>query len=488
MGITQIPFVIAGKIFHPATSELLVSSLDGSVRVPAAETTSSQLRTALRFADQSQERLNQTSLQERIQAVKLLMKEYSKRRNDVAQGLALFRGLVIQDSLWMCDVLDLWAEEVEDLIRIALGSENINSIISIESKFQKYGQLEWVSKGKAALFCSSTMDGPAAIAAICHGMLSGTHVILRPSWRDAVTHIAYEILIEHGLEYYGQLVRWRSDAPSANLLNKQILMNASQGLIFSSNETYQQLIQAIAPLGSNEWESLSRKIRRYGTGLPLAIVTESADLERAADQVIEGARLGSGKFCLSTSPVLVCDGIYQKFKNILLQKVEKLQSGSSLSDKTDLGEIDPSEIPALNRALESFGGKIEHGQMKSHMELVVLTDVPSTSSCLYEEFPGTLLCLIPVESLDQAIQLGKESLRFNYREAWTAVVTYGNSQEFKKVYKSLDSYRHCHGGIVAQVKLLLPHQGSYFLLDFMRRVTLEISSQKQDSYAIQLGA
>ncbi len=475
MGIKRLPSIIAGKLIEPTEGGATIDSLDGSIRLPITETTLPQLRSALRFAEQSQQRLHQTTLAERLSVVKLLMEEYSKRREDIVWGLGKFRGIVAKDTQWMCDLLKKWIYESEELTNLAFGHSSKNSETLVKSHLETYGHLSWQSKGKAVLFCSSTMDGPAAVGTICHGILSGTHVIIRPSWRDTVTHIAYEILLENGLDYYGQLVRWPSDSPHSDLLNKQALTQAAQSLIFSSNETYQNLISAIAAPGTAEYEGLLRKSRRYGTGLPLAIVMPSAEshLEETANELVAGARIGNGKFCLSTSPVLIHESLYPKLKALLMQKAAKLRTGSPLDLQTELGEQDSKEISLMQRTLESFGGTIEAGTLKPSMELMILTDVPQDSVCLHQEFPGALLCLIPIQSLDQAIEIGKASLPMNQREAWTAVVTYGSVEEFKKVASSLESYRHCHGGIVALVKLLLPHQGSYFLLDLMRRTTVE---------------
>ncbi|MBC7533417.1 MAG: aldehyde dehydrogenase [Oligoflexus sp.] len=470
MGIERLSSFIAGREIVPTEANALqVTSLDSSLSLPSAETTSIQLRSALRFADESQTLLAKIPMAQRIRDAQFLMTEYSKRYPDIAWGLAHFRGYVSADTQWMCNVNQDWAKRLETLAEVMFGSSSGTTAIPGSGD-----SIVWRSKGKAALFCASTMDGPPAMVTICHAMLSGTHLILRPSWRDVVTHLAYEILYSNGLAHYGQLVRWQSTSEHSQNLNKQVLNSVAQFMVFSSNETFRDLIAGAADPTTEAYEAIVRRARRYGTGLPLAIVTPSADLQKAADELIEAARLGNGRFCLSAGPVFVLRPCYQELLDRLVNASSQLKEGDLALPTTRLGKIDPSESPALTEGLRNFGGKPAYGSIHAHfMDVMILADVPTTSPCLYSEFPGTLLALIPVDSWEEMEKLAEEALKKNHREAWTAVTLFGDESEFQRIQLTINSYRFLQTGVTARVKQLLPHQGSYFGLDLVRRTTME---------------
>ncbi len=474
MGMTALECFVAGQRIQPGATSETVSSFDATMRLPVAEVTPRELRAALRFADESQKWLGTTRVQERIEVARFLIREYSRRRADVAWALAHFRGNVARDANWMCDINSAWADGFEQLIGTWSGAAGGKLSLAVTSGSTMQGHLMWRTRGKAALFSSSTMDGPPAVVALCHGILSGTHMLMRPSFRDAATHIAFEILYAHGLERYGQLVRWRSETPEGAALNKQMLSGVSQSIVFSSDSTCRRLIDDAADPGTSARDRIAARTRRYGTGLPLAIVTPRTDLALAAAELVEGARLGNGRFCLSTCPVMVLRDAYDPLKNELVDRARTLSPGSLLDETTDLGRCDPVDKAKLVAGLTRFGGRVEFGGIHDeYMDVVVMGDTPSRSPCLYEELPATVLCLLPVSSLEEAVALGQASLARNEREAWTAVTCYGDEGDFETVRGGIDSFRFLDHGITSHVELMLPHQGSYFGLDLMRRTTIE---------------
>jgi len=107
------------------------------------------------------------------------------------------------------------------------------------------------------------------------------------------------------------------------------------------------------------------------------------------------------------------------------------------------------------------------------MDLMILEDVSPNSPCLYREYPGTLLALIPFSTREEAIQIAQKNLKENNREAWTAVNVFGSDEDYKEFAASIDSYFFLRAGITSEPKFLLPHQGRYFAFDLTRRLTTE---------------
>lgn len=473
MGLNQLPCFVAGRrVDPPDGTPFRVESIDQSLSVSAAVTSPTGLRAALRFAGESQYRLNCSPLSERTQVVQSLIRLYYQRRHEVAWALAHFRGIVRRDADWMSEVLSAWGSEIPKFLTLAGvvpgDGESVQNLLA-----SRRSRVLWRSRGPATLLCSSTMDGPPAVATLCHAILSGTHVIMRPSWRDAVTHFAFEALAEMGFGHYAQLVRWPSGGKESGLLNRQMLRHTSQSLIFSSNETYSKLLSDAADPCTDEWLDLQRRSRRYGTGLPLVIVTPNANLDRVADQLVEGARKGNGRFCMSTGPVLVAESCYDALLPRLVSEVARLVAGDLHCSGTDIGRCALEERRSLEQAISRFGGRVSSGRLSDEsMNVLIVSDVPRESPCLAQEYPGPALFLIRVRDRTDAITLAQDGLRRNSREAWTSITTQGDEEDFAAVSNSVSSYRHVRGGVTTEVDLCTPHQGSYFLLDLMLRSVL----------------
>ncbi len=460
--ITSLPLYIAGESLDAQGESPTINSLDGSQTLRVRTTSAGELRRALRFAAQSQEYLATTTMAERIAVARLVMREYRHYAEEVVWGLGKFRGIVSGDCRWMIKLLGQWADELEAFVAAVWQLDQDFSRQIIQGR-QRLAQLSYRSKGFAAFYSAATMDGPPLIAALCHGILSGTHLIVRPSWRDTVTHFMFALLDQHQLGRYAQLVRWPSVSPQSSSLNQQLIVHSPQAMIFCTDLSFARLA---AEAGLTTVAAINAKMKKYGTGLPLVIVTEHCNLVEAAEKIVRGACLGNGKFCLSHGPVLVAQSVYSAFKQLVIALAEarRLEQGE------ESGKWDPEELPLLARQLARFGGTLAAGKIGvEHMDLLIVSEVSPHSPCLWEEFSGTYLALIAYQHAGEACAIAQRSLGHNQREAWTAVNVFGNAQEFREFAETIASYSFVAGGITAIPQFLLPHQGSYFALDLMRR-------------------
>lgn len=464
--ITGVPSYIAGERIEPLDDheDVRIFSTLRDFSIPVAATSSAQLRKALRFAESSQEILDRSSLAERIKVVRLILSSYQQYKEQVIWGLAKFRGMPARDGAWTCDLLEPWSHHVENMLVAAFGNmDNLERSITDEQK--SFGTLSYTSKGPLALFSASTMDGPPAVTVICHAILSGSHVILRPSWRDTVTHYVFQILHENNLSHYGQLVHWPSDAEDSKSLDRQLLANTKQGVVFCSDETFTDLIEGTDPA---ETIRLAGRVKKYGTGLPLIVVSDGADLAIAARDIIEGARRANGRFCLSHGPVLVKREYQEELKGLLLNEASALKNGDALDPSTDNGSWDQADMLSLKNNVGQFGGAIASGDFReTSMDVVVLENVPSHSLCLHQEFPGTLVALIPFDTLEEAAAIGRQSLKENHRDAWIALNVFGNKDDYDYLTQQIHAYLTKNGGVVPEPEFLFPNQGSYFVKDLM---------------------
>src|SRR5699024_3363387 len=69
------------------------------------------------------------------------------------------------------------------------------------------------------------------------------------------------------------------------------------------------------------------------------IVLEDADLDLAAEQIINGAFLMTGQKCTATSRVIIENKVYDKLKEKLLNKVDNIKVGNGLNSDTWMGPL-----------------------------------------------------------------------------------------------------------------------------------------------------
>lgn len=137
-------------------------------------------------------------------------------------------------------------------------------------------------------------------------------------------------------------------------------------------------------------------------GKNAAIVFEDADLEAALDSVVFMAFSLNGERCTSNSKVLIQGSIYEKFMQMLLDRVSRIRVGDPLEESTELGPLVRKEH--LERVLSYvhsgvkegavllYGGK-EHESLKegNYMHPTLFKDVTQDMRIAREEIFGPVL-------------------------------------------------------------------------------------------------
>ncbi len=179
-------------------------------------------------------------------------------------------------------------------------------------------------------------------------------------------------------------------------------------------------ISGISFTGSREvGEFVSREAGLKKVSLELGgkngiIIMDDADLELALDGVLWGAFGTTGQRCTAASRVILHSGVRRKFESMLVSRARKLRLGDGLKKTTDVG-------PLINRAAQrkvhyytgvglSEGARLLCGgsPLKSpgfFYRPTIFTDVSPDMHIAREEIFGPSLSIIPVETLDQAIDV-----------------------------------------------------------------------------------
>lgn len=159
---------------------------------------------------------------------------------------------------------------------------------------------------------------------------------------------------------------------------------------------------------------LKKTVMELG-GSNACIVFDDADLDRYVDEIVWSRFQNNGQSCIASKRFLVQQGIYNQFKERLLQKVKALVIENPMLEQTKLG---PMASVALAIELEnqlsesvSNGAKVLLGGKRkdAHFEATVVESSNLNVSIFEEETFGPLLALTPFNTIEEAIEISNAS-------------------------------------------------------------------------------
>jgi acyl-CoA reductase-like NAD-dependent aldehyde dehydrogenase len=150
-------------------------------------------------------------------------------------------------------------------------------------------------------------------------------------------------------------------------------------------------------------------------GKDAMVVDADADLDAAAEQAVWGGMANAGQTCLAVERVYVVDAVYDRFLDKLVERASRIRPGAA--PDADYGPITlPRQLEIIQRHLDDAFARgaraLVGGRDAVHppyVDPVVLVDVPPDALVLREETFGPVAPLVPVNSLDKAIELANST-------------------------------------------------------------------------------
>ncbi|MDB4957973.1 MAG: Aldehyde Dehydrogenase [Myxococcales bacterium] len=144
------------------------------------------------------------------------------------------------------------------------------------------------------------------------------------------------------------------------------------------------------------------------------IVTEDADLEKAAEACVYGALTNAGQACISVERVYVASAIHDRFVDEVVKQVRDLKVGG---DDGHLGAMtSPAQVGIVKDHLDDAvakGAKIHTGGPDAisgnYIQPTVLTNVDHKMKVMTEETFGPVIPIAKVGSMDEAVKLANDS-------------------------------------------------------------------------------
>jgi glyceraldehyde-3-phosphate dehydrogenase (NADP+) len=145
------------------------------------------------------------------------------------------------------------------------------------------------------------------------------------------------------------------------------------------------------------------------------VVTETADLDFAAERIVRGGFALAGQVCISVQRVIAHAGIMDGLVARCVELTSKMKVGDPLDEATDMGPmIDAGAARRFHewvKKAESLGARIAFGgQMDGTLhEPTVITDIPREAALWKEEAFGPVIAMNPYREFEEAVEAVNDS-------------------------------------------------------------------------------
>ncbi|PLX15506.1 MAG: aldehyde dehydrogenase [Candidatus Muiribacterium halophilum] len=150
------------------------------------------------------------------------------------------------------------------------------------------------------------------------------------------------------------------------------------------------------------------------------VVCDDADLEKASNWIINSSFSNAGQRCAASSRIIVFESIYEKLKNLLIEKTKKLSLG--VGEKDYLGPVINERqlinmLKDINKAVKNgakiiVGGKRmldEEHKKGFYMEPTIIENVAMEDEISRKELFGPITCLYKAKDFKEAIEMANDS-------------------------------------------------------------------------------
>lgn len=273
-------------------------------------------------------------------------------------------------------------------------------MVPVEGAAQQDGRLGFTLRVPLGVVCAITpFNAPLNTVAhkVAPALAAGNAVVLKPSTQTPTAAcIMAEVLLEAGLPPgLISVIHGGAEVAGWLLEEPRIRFYAFTG----STEVGLQIQQRAG---------LRRTQMELGS-IAFTILADDADLARALPKVVNAAYRKAGQVCTSIQALLVHRAIFQVVQERLIPMVQALPYGDPLDAKTVVGPV-ISEAEA--RRIESWvdqavaaGARCLVGGRRAGAVVppTLLVDVPDSTPLGCQEVFGPVMCLVPYDTLDEAI-------------------------------------------------------------------------------------
>lgn len=378
-----------------------VSPIDGKVFAKREALSISKSQEVIETSRKSQPAWSQRPIEERIDLVLAGVAEMGRMNDDVVPELAKMMGRPVRYG----GEFKGFEERARYMAKIA--SQSLQAIDAGEdADFKRY--IRRIPHGVVFVIAPWNYPYMTAINTIAPALIAGNTVILK--------HSTQTLLVGE---------RLASAFHSAGV-PKDVFQN-----VFLDHEITTQLIAensfdfinftGSVPAGASIEKAAAGTFTGVGTelgGKDPGYVMEDADLEAAAETLIDGAMFNSGQCCCGIERIYVQESLFDDFLKKAISIVSNYKLGNPLDMDTTLGPM--ANIRFANHVRDQISDAMQKGAI-AHIKTFqeddggvyltpqILTNVDHSMKIMTEESFGPVVGIMPVKDDHEAIRLMNDS-------------------------------------------------------------------------------
>lgn len=173
-------------------------------------------------------------------------------------------------------------------------------------------------------------------------------------------------------------------------------------------------------IGSICGERIARFTLELGGKSP-AVILDDYDLDKAAQSLAQTARFLTGQVCSSLTRLIVTKGRHDAFVDALASHFGQVKVGDPFEASSEMG---PLAMARQRERVESYiakgrqegarlatgGGRPAHLPRGYFVEPTVFANVDNGSTIAREEIFGPVLCVIPADDEEQAVEIANDTI------------------------------------------------------------------------------
>lgn len=402
--------IINGKHYNSSETFIDTSPIDKRIRLgyfPLA--TSKHVRTAIKAAKTAFEKWGKANYESRIDVCYTAADIISKRKFELAAWISYENGKnryeAIADVDEAIDFIRYYSKEMERNKGFAVQTKNAGSNERSKSLMKPYGVWAVISPFNFPFAILAGMS----IAVI----VTGNTVVLKPaSDTPIIGSLFVEIMKKAGLpDGVLNLV-----TGSGGKIGKAIVASRDvAGIVFTGSKMVGHKIM------EDSSNVIPRPVIAELGGKNPVIVTENADINKAAEGIIKAAFGYSGQKCSACSRVYVQKNIKKLLMQKLVEKTRNFSIGNPLDQDVFMGPLinlnaytnyQKFAKIAFRDGRVIFGGTVNRqGNLKHgyYVEPTIVEDLPKSHMLFKEELFVPILCIAAYKDFDEALKLCNES-------------------------------------------------------------------------------
>lgn len=405
----------------------VINPWDQSTVVEFPHDEGSLLEKKIALAHAAFARWRRVPLEERMRQVQAGMDKLRARTEEIARDVSQQMGKPIAEARREVETCTKRAEYMLSIARETLQADVLPAAnnFHLRIEHEPLGVIFNLAAWNYPLLIPINIIAPALIA--------GNTVLLKHSGRTPLCGRHFEqAFASASIPGLVSNVVLTHDATAKVIADSRIAHVAFTGSVDGGREVYREAAKRFIDAGLE----LGGKDPAY--------VAEDADLDFAAENVVDGACYNAGQSCCAVERVYVHRRVHDAFVSRAKAVLERYKLGDPLDESTTMGPL------ASRSALDFLEGQAQDAVQRGAKLLLggrrlaesrgnffsptLLVDVPNTANVMQDESFGPLVPILAVAGDDEAVKLMNES-----RYGLTASVWTRDRERAERVARDIDA-------------------------------------------------